>query len=301
MIKNKYLVIPTALLVLSSLACSFLQLFQSSPGGKIICQTDQYGNFEIIAVDIASGDIQRLTNNTANDVSPAYNPANGQIGFVSDRTDAWYLYAMDPSGSNVIMIAGDDSIYIEYPYWSNDGLFITASVVENCREDNCTYDIHIMNADGTNRRNLTETPASEWVPAWSLDGQRIAFASDRDGDSEIYIMDRDGSNVVQLTMNTGHDGRPRWSPDGTTLAFESDRDGGDWDVFLMDIDGSNVRAVTSNTTQEYGVSWSPDGKWLVFISNIDGNSEVFIVDLQGENMERLTHTTGNETAPIWIR
>ena len=74
-----------------------------------------------------------------------------------------------------------------------------------------------------------ETPTNgvgqNWLPAFSPDGTRIAFTSNRDGNSEIYVMNRDGSNVRRLTNNPAIDSTPTWSPTGTQIAFTSDRTG----------------------------------------------------------------------------
>ena len=53
-------------------------------------------------------------------------------------------------------------------------------------------EIYVMDADGSNLRNLTRNPALDWEPAWSPDGGRIAFTSGRDGNLEIYVMDANG-------------------------------------------------------------------------------------------------------------
>ena len=82
-----------------------------------------------------------------------------------------------------------------------------------------------MRADGRHERNLTNSPGIDEVsPDWSPDGDRLAFASDRDGDFEVYTMKPDGSRVRQLTANTASEDEPSWSPDGRTIAFTSDRD-----------------------------------------------------------------------------
>jgi Tol biopolymer transport system component len=111
-------------------------------------------------------------------------------------------------------------------------------------------------------------------PAWSPDGKRIAFYSERDGNAEIYVMDADGSGVTRLTNTKADEGYPAWSPDGRTITFDSDRDG-NFDVFAMNADGSNVRPLTRNPARDVSASWSPDGSTIVFMSDRDGGFDAY--------------------------
>lgn len=68
-----------------------------------------------------------------------------------------------------------------------------------------------MNVDGSQQTRLTNNPAEEYYPAWSPNGQRIAFASDRDGNFEIYVMKANGSSPTRLTNNPAYDADPDWA------------------------------------------------------------------------------------------
>jgi Tol biopolymer transport system component len=291
-------------LALTSLACSQLTslLPQRGPSGKILYVSDQNGNKQLFLISVDGGDPVQITNGTANLTSPTYIAATGQIGYISDENSRTTLYTSDTQGENTRKIIDIDGFVIDFPAWSPDGKYIAASVVEKCVAgmSECVYDIVVMKSDGSERKNLTNTPASEWVPAWSPDGQMIAFSSDRDGDSEIYLMNRDGSNVRQLTDNDGYDGTPRWSPDGTRIAFDTDRDGSDWDIYIMNADGSNPLPVTNNTTNDNGESWSPDGRWLVYLSDADSDAEICFIGVDGLNQSRLTFNQAIDFSPVWI-
>jgi TolB protein len=92
-----------------------------------------------------------------------------------------------------------------------------------------------MSSDGSDLKRLTETRSINYAPAWSPDGLRIAFTSNRDGNYEIYVMNADGSNARNLTNHPDQDNFATWSPDGKHIAFISTRAGGH-DVYVLGVE-----------------------------------------------------------------
>jgi len=142
--------------------------------------------------------------------------------------------------------------------------------------------IYRVNSDGRGVVRLSDGPG-DGDPAWSPDGQRIAFTRSRGDTSDIYVMDADGSNVVRRTRG-GYNETPSWSPDGTRIAFAALRDGS-LNVYAMaaDDDGTGATAIVDWPGYDAQPAWSPDGGKLAFVS--DWRAYDFLYDLYVVNAD----------------
>ncbi len=127
---------------------------------------------------------------------------------------------------------------------------------------------------------------------------KIAFESDRDGNTEIYAMAADGSNPVNLTNHPARDGFAAWSPDGTKIAFETDRDGNQ-EIYVMAADGSNPLRLTSDPANDRFPDWSPDGTKIAFETERDGFPEVYVMAADGSDPVNLTNHPARDGLPSW--
>jgi dipeptidyl aminopeptidase/acylaminoacyl peptidase len=163
------------------------------------------------------------------------------------------LFVMSVHGGNVDPVfarqTGYRPVYYQYqPAWSPnaDIAYAWGGVL-----------ILVRYPDGTSR-NLTNT-GSDNGPAWSPDGKKVAFRSNRSGHSDLYVMNADGSGVTQLTADSATEGRPAWSPDGMKIAFgRTPSDLMAWELYVMNADGSGVTQLTTNNgSVDPKPAWSP--------------------------------------------
>lgn len=195
-----------------------------SPDGKHIAFTSyQDDNSEIYVMNVDGRGQTRLTNNPASDFWPVWSPDGTHIAFISDRNnpdtecmfsgclyDIYVISVSENSGQltivgELIQLHPTNSYFINLysVSWSPDGSKIVSHFV-----DDETYDIFVINVDGSDPMYLTDNSENDFAPVWSPDGTRIAFTSERDGNPEIYIMDIDGSNQIRLTNDPAGDFQP---------------------------------------------------------------------------------------------
>ena len=179
-------------------------------------------------------------------------PVPCSIAFDSDRDGNREIYLMGPDGKDQVNLSNNPADDFD-PAISPDGSQIAfVSNRDNGKEGG--QFIYVMNADGSNVRQLTFENWSDW-PDWSNDGSQITYTSNDD----IYVIKADGSGQsVNLTNSPEKDGRSSWSPDGTQIAWVSGYDNNS-NILVMNADGSQVKQITDNG-QQSDVQWTVDGR-----------------------------------------
>ena len=138
---------------------------------------------------------------------------------------------------------------------------------------------------------------SDSVPQLSPDGRRLAFASNRNGESsEIWTANADGTAPTQLTHGPGRNqGSPTWSPDGRWIAFDSQETDGTMDIYVIESSGGRPRRITSGPSNDIHPTWSRDGQWIYCRSDRTGRGEIWRVPSSEGEGEQVT-STGAESA-----
>ncbi|HWC74330.1 MAG TPA: Ig-like domain-containing protein, partial [Gemmatimonadales bacterium] len=152
----------------------------------------------------------------------------------------------------------------------------------------------LYSVDRANLAQLTKlTPAADTAsandPAFSPDGSRIAFVSQRDGNPEIYVMNADGSGITRLTNDPQADGRPVFTADGQSLLFHSSRTAGKQQIWSVNVDGTGLTQLTKDSIN-FSPSLAPDGQTVAYVSLRDKNYDIWLMAKDGSNQRRFTVT-----------
>jgi uncharacterized protein YjdB len=158
------------------------------------------------------------------------------------------------------------------------------------------------NAPTRAAHQVTSAPSNEAMGAWSPDGSRIAFVSDRDGNYELYVADASGENPRRLTTSPDlAELTPVWTLDGLRIVYAVQGASGRTQIRSINVDGSDGRVLTTDTQgANLDPAISPDGRLIAFTSTRDGNYEVYLMDLDGSNQRAALVSPLKETKPAWF-
>lgn len=225
--------------------------------------------------------------------------ADTNIAFVSDRTGPKEIFVMDSDGWAPRRITNDGFLGL-YPALSPDGdriLYQAYLVHENGVP---SADIALLQRRGGRPEPVVANAAQDTSPAWSPDGQWIAYSSSKHGNAEIYVARPDGSDERRVTFNSEIDTSPTFSPNGRQLAFISTRAGGQR-LYTVGVDGTNVRRLPVEGGQIDGPAWNPQlADLIAYTASTGGNNfEIFVYSLVSGESRPLTTGYGRTDGPDW--
>ena len=236
---------------------------------------------------------------------PTPQGGGGKIAFVSNRSEDGFfqIYLMDPDGSNLTQLTFDKE-HKSTPMWSPDGrqLLYAADGGDGPYGTRLHQDIWVIDADGSNPVNLTQSRKDDTDPAWTPDGSQIVFTSWRfSNDPQLFIMNADGSDVRPISDGYASEYNPTFSPDGDYLVFSSTiyyslswRTGIEYNLpELIDDQFRIGRSIQP--------AWSPDGEFIAYVrAKTSGQRDIYLVEAEsrGAVITRLTFTSYS-LDPAW--
>ena len=257
--------------------------------------------YEIGVIDIDGTGQVRLTKNGDFESLPVWSPDGSQIAFVGHTSMLFTghdseLYTMSADGSRRQRVSRRLSSGVSYypPAWSPDGRTLAVVAVHGNRPYySIMYSVLLtVGSDGSDAREFAETRGIQGPPAWSPDGEHLAFAigespsfgrnveDDQDIEklpSGIYVMRADGTDLRQVA--DGLVGAPAWSPDGSEILFVSDG------VYVVGADGSDLRELGpgARTIDPHLVAWSPDGSRIAVLGDIGQDDRQVVLLTMGRD------------------
>jgi Tol biopolymer transport system component len=175
-----------------------------SPDGLLIAyhaMPNLDGNWDIFTMKPDGSGTQRLTQSPGEDLQPAWSPDGQRLVFSSGPAQARQsIYVMEADGSNARLLIESGNA----PVWSPSG-----GLIAYCDTSGGDNEICVIDADGGNKRLLTNNDTGEWEPCWSPDGEWIVYVSGTLERNDLYAVRADGSVTYRLTNDSG----PNWTPD----------------------------------------------------------------------------------------
>ncbi|MGF1503175.1 MAG: M28 family peptidase [Paracoccaceae bacterium] len=256
----------------------------SADGTRMIFQSEREPDnpfYQMYLLDLTTGDVERVSTGIGKTTCGWIHPSGERVLFASTQFDPEAELKM--AAERDFRASGQTRRYA----WDYDP---TYEIVET--------DL----ATGTVTR-LTDAEGYDAEGAYSPDGRRIVFASNRaayaadlsEEDAarlerdpsyfmDLYVMDADGSNLRQLTDAPGYDGGPFWSADGTQITWRRfSEDGARAEIYTMRADGTDERRITDLGVMSWAPFFHPSGDYIVFATNLQGfaNFELYLVDSEG--------------------
>lgn len=216
-----------------------------------------YPDYDIVTANADGSNIKQLTKTKGYDAEATISPDGKRIIFTSERDGDLELYSMDTNGKNVKRLTNEVG-YDGGAFYSPDSKMIVyrgshpsdPKLVERDKEllkehliVPLTFEVWTMNADGSNKKQITKLNAASFAPFFTPDGKRIIFCTnyfatdERKRNFDLAMINTDGTGLERITFNESFDGFPMFSPDGKKLVFASNRNAaktGDTNVFIAD-------------------------------------------------------------------
>lgn len=256
---------------------------------------------------------------------------DGSINFASnispDGTKIVVVYSENSGTDTQIAIINayeDELIFLNdsvegttysFPVFSPDG---TKIAYIKSSDSFRKKDIYMMNSDGSNEVQITNSEELEESVGWSSDGAKIVYhRSSKDYKYQgIFSINKDGTNQ-QLIINSDLEfTNPVWSPNGNKLAVVGSKMDPYYyqEIYIMNNDGTNIRKVVSKQGESIyysGLQWTPDSNKILFLSNRDGDPhdefgyayepmDIFSINVDGSNLANLTNSKDSDESNLML-
>jgi TolB protein len=240
---------------------------------------------------------------------------NGKIAYESYRDGDVDIWTMSPNGRHQTNLTHASGAIDASARWSADGrkIVFMSNRVTAADPSPGDFEIFVMDADGSDQRQVTFNSIDDFEPAWSPDGDRIVFERIfADFDADLFTIRANGTGELNVTDSPGvMDREAAWSPDGREIAFSIGGNAGRerGDIATIRPDGAHLRRLTFTDADEGSAApaideespaWTPDGRRIAFTSDsgaLGRQFDVYAINRDGGHPTRLTFAECG--APAW--
>lgn len=255
----------------------------SPDSGQIAFVSDRSGDAEVYVGNVDGSGTRRLTSVPGRDAHPSWHP-DGSMLFQSPREEGHTrIFRMNRDGSDQRSLAATTG-FCGVPFASPDGRMIAFQCSSSSKDfgsAKAPWRIYVLNAGENEPKAITSGPGNDQVPAWSPDGRKLMFFSDRSGTNQLYELELASSEVRQITQGPAAHSSASYSPDGRSIALMRAEPGNKGDVHLLVRGGKMVR-ITSSGPQFGTPIFSPDGERLLIQLPTPNGWRLHVVSIDGK-------------------
>jgi Tol biopolymer transport system component len=238
----------------------------SPDGAQIVFRSRRDGSSDIFVMGADGSNPVNLINDPEDsfddEFAPRWNPDGKTFSIYTDRFP--HRGNCEEALHQIALLRLQDGVYEADLFdtvageqyssaWSPDGRYLVFD--SSCRVPGIQF--YLFDSQTGDTRKLTSSePDTHSHPAWSHDGQFLAFSANFNSNQDIYILNLITNKQVRMTDHPAKDKMPSWSPDDSQIAFVSDRDGND-EIYIMNVDGSDLSNLTQHPADDWYPSWSP--------------------------------------------
>jgi TolB protein len=178
------------------------------------------------------------------------------------------------------------------------GIALSQIAFTSDRAGGGSKEIWVMDYDGAGQRKITSHHSTSMSPAWSPNGDSLAYTSFFNGPPSIYVAEVGSGRKKPVVTSGSFNISPSFAPDGRRIAFARSLDG-NVEVFTTDLDGGNLRRLTNSSGIDTNPAWSPKGGEIAFTSSRAGNPEIYLMDAEGANQRRISFEGSYNDGAAW--